>query len=197
VTLRPRTLHRASAIVLALFIFLHLLNHLALAAGSDVHLLVMSGLRAIYRSWIGEAVLLLCVGVQIYSGVTLALPRLGSILARRDWQVVSGLYMAVFLAIHVSAILWGRLYFGLDTNLWYGAAGFHVWPWPLFFVPYYGLAIVCFAAHIGYALSGLTGIKALVPAAALGAVAATLIVLLMSGTLVDLQVPTDYLASYR
>jgi hypothetical protein len=197
VTLRPRTLHRASAIVLAFFVFLHLLNHLALAAGSDVHLLVMSGLRAVYRTWLGEAVLLACVGAQIYSGITLALPRLRDVIARRDWQVVSGLYMAVFLAVHISAILWGRLYFGLDTNLWFGAAGFHVWPWQLFFVPYYGLAIICFAAHVGYALSRLTGIKALLPATALGAIAATLIVLLMSGLLVEMQVPTDYLDSYR
>jgi succinate dehydrogenase/fumarate reductase cytochrome b subunit len=42
VTVRPRTIHRVSAFVLALFVFFHLLNHLALAAGSDVHLL-MSG----------------------------------------------------------------------------------------------------------------------------------------------------------
>ncbi len=196
-TIRPRTLHRASASVLALFVFLHLLNHLALAAGSDVHLLVMSGLRSIYRFLPFELLLLTAVGTQVSTGLMLALPRVNGMIARRDWQVASGLYMSVFLAIHVSAILWGRLVMSLDTNLWFGAAGFHVWPWQLFFIPYYGLAVIAFAVHAGVALNHLTGIKALIPSAAMGAAAAVLILLLMSGALVDVPVPADYLAAYN
>jgi hypothetical protein len=197
VTVRPRTIHRASAVALAFFVFFHLLNHLTLVAGSDVHQLVMSGLRSIYRSWVGEYLLLVAVVGQVGTGLMLAGPRLKGVFARRDWQVLSGLYMSAFLAIHVSAILWGRLYMNLDTNLWFGAAGFHVWPWQLFFIPYYGLAIICFAAHVGYALHRFTGIRSVVPATVLGGVAAVFIVLLMSGVLVEVNVPADYLAAYQ
>jgi hypothetical protein len=197
VTVRPRTVHRASAVVLALFIFLHLLNHLALAAGSDVHLLVMSGLRAIYRTWVGEYVLLVSVIAQVGTGLMQAMPRVKGMIARRDWQVMSGIYLSIFLAIHVSAIMWGRIALDLDTNLWFGAAGFHVWPWQLFFIPYYGLAIISFAAHMGMALSKMTGIKALLPATGLGALAAALIIALMMGLLVTVTVPADYLAAYQ
>lgn len=194
--MRPRTIHRASASVLALFVFFHLLNHLALAAGSDVHLLVMSGLRSIYRSWVGEYLLLVAVVGQVSTGLMMFLPRLKGMIARCDWQAMSGLYMSAFLAIHVGAILWGRIYMNLDTNLWFGAAGFQVWPWMLFFIPYHGLAVICFAANVGVALNHLTGINAVVPSTALGAAVAVLIVLLMSGVLVDVPVPADYLAAY-
>ena len=196
-TARLRLLHRSSAIIIGLFGFLHLLNHLSLAAGSDVHMLVMSALRSIYRATLFEPLFLLLVVGQIVSGVRLALPRLNGMIERRDWQVISGLYLSAFLFIHISAILWGRLYQGLDTNLWFGAAGFHVWSWQFFFVPYYGLAIIAFAAHVGFAFRRMTGIDAPMPATVIGAIAAIAIILLMSGVLVDVQVPENYLASYR
>jgi hypothetical protein len=192
-----RRLHRGSAAVVGVFAFLHLFNHLALAAGSDVHLLVMSGLRSLYRATLIEPLLLLLVLTQVVTGIMLALPRLNGMVARRDGQLLSGLFLSAFLFIHVSAILWGRINQGLDTNLWFGAAGFQVWPWQLFFVPYYGLAIIAFATHVGFALKRLTGIAAPMPAAIIGAFAAIAITLLMSSVLVDVPVPDSYLATFR
>jgi hypothetical protein len=194
---RLRLLHRTSASLVGLFVFFHLLNHLALAAGSDVHLLVMSALRSLYRAPLFEVILLALVAAQVVSGLMLARPRLDGMVKRRDWQTMSGLVVSGFLFIHVSAILWGRLYQGLDTNLWFAAAGFHVWPWLLFFVPYYGLAIIAFAAHAGFALKRLTGLDAPLPAALIGALAASAIIVLMSGLVVEVPVPDAYLASYR
>lgn len=192
-----RRLHRTCDVVLAFFVVFHLLNHLALAAGSDVYLLVMSALRSLYRARFVEPLLLLAVLFWVITGVLLALPRLTGFVARRDWQVAATLYLSVFLITHVFAVLWGRLKLGLDTNLWFGAAGFHEWPWPLFFVPYYGLAIIAYAAHFGFALKRLTGLDAPLPAAVLGGVAAVAIILLMLGVLVDVTVPEAYLAAYR
>jgi hypothetical protein len=194
---RLKIYHRASAVVLALFIFLHLLNHLSLAAGHDVHLLVMSGLRAIYRWLPFEFILLAAVVTQIMTGARLATPRLSGMIKRRDWQLISGLYMSAFLTIHVTAILSGRFILGLDTNLWFGAAGFHVWPWQFFFVPYYGLAILAFFTHMGFVMQRIFGIAAVKPAIGFGIVVAGLVLMLMSGLVHQLPVPENYLTTYR
>jgi hypothetical protein len=194
---RIRRLRRTCDVVLAVFVLFHLLNHLSLAAGSDVYLLVMSGLRSIYRARFVEPILLLTVAAHVATSIFLIQPRLTGFLARRDWRLVSEIYLAIFLTTHVFAVLWARLRLGLDTNLWFGAAGFHVWPWPLFFVPYYGLAVVAYAAYFGFALKRLTGLNAPLPAAVIGAVVAAAIILLMLGEIVDVSVPEAYLAAYR
>jgi hypothetical protein len=194
---RLKTYHRASASLLALFLFFPLLNHLSLAAGSDVHLLVMSGLRAIYRWLPFELLLLAAVVTQIFTGVAMALPRLSGMIARRDWQVISGLYMSIFLTIHVSAILGGRIIQGLDTNLWFGAAGFHVWPWQFFFIPYYGLAIIAFFTHMGFVMRRVFGLDAVKPAFWIGSVIAVAVLLLMLGVIQEVPVPENYLATYK
>jgi len=64
------------------------------------------------------------------------------------YQILSGLYLAFFLLIHVSAVLSGRFVFGLDTNLYFGAAGLNIFPLYLFFVPYYLLSIISIFTHI-------------------------------------------------
>jgi hypothetical protein len=194
---RIRRLRRTCDVVLAFFVFFHLLNHLSLAAGSDIYQLVMSAFRAIYRARFIEPILLLVVAAHVTASIFLIQARLTGIVARRDWKLVSEIYLAIFLTTHVFAVLWARLRLGLDTNLWFGAAGFHVWPWPVLFVPYYGLAVVAYGAYFGFALKKLTGLNAPLPAAAMGAVAAAAIIALMLGVIVDVPVPEDYLAAYR
>jgi hypothetical protein len=194
---RIRRLRRICDVVLAVFMLFHLLNHLSLAAGSDVYQLVMSGLRSIYRARFVEPVLLLVVAAHVTASIFLIQARLTGFIARRDWKLICEIYLAIFLTTHVFAVMWARLRLGLDTNLWFGAAGFQSWPWTVFFVPYYGLAVVAYAANLGFALKKLTGLNAPLPAAVMGAVAAAVIIMLMLGVIVDVPVPEDYLAAYR
>jgi len=63
-------------------------------------------------------------------------------------QIWSGLYLAVFFVIHVGAVMVGRVVLQLDTNFYFGAAGINAFPFNLFFIPYYTLAILSFFAHI-------------------------------------------------
>ena len=56
--------------------------------------------------------------------------------------------MAVFFIIHLSAVLGGRLFLHLDTNFYFGVAGLNSFPLNLFFIPYYGFAIISFFGHI-------------------------------------------------
>jgi hypothetical protein len=56
--------------------------------------------------------------------------------------------LAIFLIIHLSAVLGGRLFLHLNTNFYFGVAGLNSFPFNLFFIPYYGFAIVSFFGHI-------------------------------------------------
>lgn len=199
-----RTLHRSSATLIALFAFAHIANHLAGLAGVATHLAFMESTRLVYRNPVVEIVLLLCVAFQVGSGLTLALRgwrlRRGFV----PWlQALSGVYLSFFLLVHVSAILSGRVLLNLDTNFYFAAAGFHVPPYPFFFVPYYFLAVVALFGHLGCAAywqvqhrPGLTRVLVIAIPTAVAAVVALLIVLLLAGKLQPFEVPAKYKATY-
>ncbi|MFK7963820.1 MAG: hypothetical protein AB8C46_07625 [Burkholderiaceae bacterium] len=123
-------------------------------------------------------------------------------------QALSGSLLAAFLLIHVSAVVAGRLWLGLDTNAYFAAAGFHVSPNQLFFVPYYFLAVTALFVHIGCAIywaltsrspeagAIATGRRALLGFAVVGSTFALGLVLAMAGALYPLQIPSDYTATY-
>ncbi|MEM8594802.1 MAG: hypothetical protein AAGF06_08345 [Pseudomonadota bacterium] len=104
--------------LLGAFIACHLINHAALFVSVEQHIQLMESLRTVYRHrWI-ECVLLLCVLLQVISGVYFIWERRKR--NRTHWlsklQVVSGAYLAFFLLNHVGAVLFARTVSGLDTN---------------------------------------------------------------------------------
>lgn len=144
--------HRASAVVLGLFAVVHLLNHIWGLGGVAAHVAFMDGARMVYRSPIGEAILLTSVAAQAASGVgmmwqTRARKPRGFMRAQR----LTGTYLAFFLIVHTSAVLIGRLGFKVDTNFYFGAATLVIPPLALFFAPYYFLAVVALFVHIAAA----------------------------------------------
>jgi hypothetical protein len=56
--------------------------------------------------------------------------------------------LAIFFLIHLSAVFVGRLFLHLDTNFYFGVVGINSFPFNLFFIPYYGIAILSFFGHI-------------------------------------------------
>lgn len=147
--IRIRKIHFVSGITLTIFIGLHLANHLASIVGVDRHIEWMNAIRHFYRAPIIEFLLLAAVLMQMYSGIRLFLSkRKTTKIGFEKLHVFSGLYLAVFLVIHVSAVLAGRFILHLDTNFYFGAAGLSSFPVNLFFIPYYSLAILSFFGHI-------------------------------------------------
>lgn len=145
-----KRIHYISGTILILFIFLHLSNHLIAWYGATIHISIMEVLRQVYRHPIVESILLFAVCTQIFSGTKLVFLSRNQnnkhILNKlQEW---SGLYLAVFFGIHVSAILIGRNVIQLDTNLYFGIAGIHSFPAALFFIPYYFLAILSVFIHL-------------------------------------------------
>lgn len=142
-------LHYLSGLVLAVFIGMHLFNHLYSVAGADKHIMLMKGLRLIYRNILVETILLVSVVVQIVSGIKLFRKnRKTAFSSFEKLHLWTGLYLAVFFIIHVGSVLVGRTVLHLDTNFYYGVAGLNTFPFMLFFIPYYGLATISFFGHV-------------------------------------------------
>lgn len=144
-----KKLHYISGLTITIFVGLHLLNHCYSILGANKHIEVMTTLRHFYRNIFVETLLLLAVATQIYSGLRLFKTKRQT--AKTFFQklhIWTGLYLAIFFIIHLSAILTGRLVLKLDTNLYFGVAGLNSFPFNLFFIPYYFLATVSFFGHI-------------------------------------------------
>jgi succinate dehydrogenase/fumarate reductase cytochrome b subunit len=144
-----KRLHYISGLTLTVFVGLHLFNHLWSIAGTEKHVEMMALLRVLYRNIFIEVVLMIAVLVQILSGLKLFWKGRKTAVSSFDklhrW---TGLYLAIFLVIHVSSVLFGRVVLDLDTNFYYGVAGLNTFPFSLFFIPYYGLAILSFFGHV-------------------------------------------------
>lgn len=144
-----RKIHYLSGLIITVFIGLHLFNHFCSIFGVDFHIEVMNTLRLFYRNVFIETILLSAVGIQIVSGIKLAIiNRKIAITSIERIHVWSGLYLAIFFVIHLSAVLGGRLFLHLDTNFYFGVAGLNTFPFNLFFIPYYGLALLSFFGHV-------------------------------------------------
>jgi succinate dehydrogenase/fumarate reductase cytochrome b subunit len=195
-------LHRIGACVIGAFLIGHLFNHLLALNGVAAHIRFMDAFRLVYRHPLVEVVLLLCVLSQILSGL---------VFLRRRWpgrqgglatlQLISGAYLALFLLIHVGAVVGGRALLSLDRNFYYAAAGMHVSPYQWFFVPYYFCAVLAVFVHLACAFHWLArhhrarraGTALLLAG---GVTVATLITAALGGALYPIAFPPEYLATY-
>lgn len=144
-----KRIHLISGLFIAVFSVLHLFNHFCSIFGADTHIEMMGFLRLLYRNILVESVLLFAVVLQIISGLKLLKYFKKTVITTFDrLHVWSGLYLSFFLIIHVSAVLAGRLLLHLDTNFYFAVTGLTKFPFNLFFVPYYALAIFSFFVHI-------------------------------------------------
>ena len=141
-------IHYISGLTITIFIGLHLFNHFCSIFGADKHIEIMNLLRHFYRNIFVETILLLAVFVQIISGLKLF--RTNQKIATSQFDklhIWTGLYLAIFFIIHLSAVFVGRFFLQLDTNFYFGVAGLNSFPSNLFFIPYYGFAIFSFFRH--------------------------------------------------
>lgn len=199
-----RTLHRISAIAIAVFAFLHITNHLVSLFSVASHIAFMEVARVIYRQQVIEAILLFLIGFQIISGLWFVVRGWTERHGLISWlQAISGTYLAVFFFIHISAIMVGRFVLKLDTNFYYAAAGFHVPPYPFFFAPYYFLAVLALFVHLGCVVYRRLETQphtirnlAVVSSAVVGGAISLLIVLSLAGVVHPVDVPAKYKATF-
>ena len=144
-----KRVHYFSGIIISIFIGFHLLNHFYSILGIRAHIQLMNDFRIVYRNVLIETILLIAVAIQIITGTKLFLKKRKTADSFFEkLQIWTGFYLAFFLIFHVSVVFIGRYYLKLDTNFYFGVAGLNTFPYSLFFIPYYGLAIVSFSGHI-------------------------------------------------
>ena len=144
-----KKLHFFTGLTITIFVGIHLFNHVWSIFGAEAHLELMNVFRLFYRNTFVEIVLLTAVLIQIISGIKLFIISRKNVVSRFEkLRIWSGMYLALFFIIHLSAVLGGRFILNLDTNFYFGVAGLNTFPFNLFFVPYYGLAIISFFGHI-------------------------------------------------
>ena len=144
-----KKIHFISGLTITVFVGLHLFNHTLSVFGADKHIEVMNTLRLFYRNIFIETILLIAVLVQVISGLKLFKNnRKKANTQFEKLHIWTGLYLAIFFTIHLTAVFGGRLFLQLDTNFYFGVAGLNAFPFNLFFIPYYGLAILSFFGHI-------------------------------------------------
>ena len=141
--------HGFSAVPVTVFTLAHLANHLAALAGAASHIEIMTALRAVYRQPVIEVVLLTCILFQFVSGLVLASRKLrvttGVV---GTMQSLSGVYLALFLLSHLTAVLTTYYVRGVDTNfVWLTSYSLVTDPWSARLGPYYILAVATFGVH--------------------------------------------------
>lgn len=140
----------SAGLAVAAFTFLHLFNHVVSVAGIDKHLSMMAALRFVYRNKWFESVLMAAIAILIISGLRLFwIKRKTASSFFERLHIWTGIYLGVFLIFHLTAVFAGRHILYLDTNFYFGVAGLNTFPLNLFFIPYYGLAVISFFGHIG------------------------------------------------
>ena len=157
---RWRFAHGVSAALISLFIAFHLCNHLAGLIGPDTHAHIMALGRRVYRSHIGEPVLVLLLLFQVISGVRLAWKwSYGMVDVPRALQVGSGAYLAAFVLAHMnSALISARMVHRIDTNwAWAsgGQAGLIMDAWNIRLVPHYALGVFFVLRHVACGFRGI------------------------------------------
>jgi hypothetical protein len=147
--MNTKKIHFISGLTIAVFVGLHLFNHFMSIWGADRHIAIMDNLRHFYRNIFIEIILLLAVLTQIITGIKLFIRKRKTVITFFDkLQIYTGLYLSIFFVIHVGVVFAGRIFLHLDTNFYFGVAGLNSFPLNLFFIPYYGLAIISFFGHL-------------------------------------------------
>lgn len=150
--MKLKLLHRISGIVIAAFLVLHLCNHLFALGGPALHITVMKYFRMVYRFPPVEVLLLVCVTIQIISGLLLVFTK-G--FRKQPFymiaQAFSGIYLSLFLINHVRAVLLARYEWHVETDFYFASGVAVHYPEKLFFIPYYTLSVLCAFTHIACA----------------------------------------------
>ena len=153
-----RVAHGLTAAILCLYVLFHLTNHLFGLVGPDAHATVMKIGRVVYRSRIGEPLLVTAMLFQIGTGVYLAW-RWSAAAAQgfyRTYQVASGAYLSLFILGHMNSVfIYARSFLGIPTD-WNFAIGAPTGlihdAWNIRLLPHYALGAFFVLSHIASGL---------------------------------------------
>lgn len=151
---RLRVAHGISALgIIALFLALHLGNHLTFVLGEPTYRAVMKAVRHVYRAEVIQPVLVALFLFQVGSGITLATRAAAYPIDRfRTFQIGSGIFLAAYVLGHMNSVfVFARLYLGIDSDWAFATgapAGLIKDEWNIRLVPHYGLGVFFVLSHL-------------------------------------------------
>jgi hypothetical protein len=154
---RWRVVHGLTAAVLALYVSFHIANHLFGLVGPDAHAAVMKIGRTVYRSEVGEPLLVAAMLFQIGTGLLLAWNwSVAPQPFHRTFQVASGAYLSLFILGHMNSVfIYARRFLGIPTD-WNFAIGAPTGlihdVWNIRLLPHYALGVFFVMSHIASGL---------------------------------------------
>jgi hypothetical protein len=152
-----RVVHGVTAAVLSLFVVFHLINHLFGLIGPDAHAAVMKIGRVVYRSALGEPLLVATMLFQIGTGLFLAWRWSASTHDfQRTYQVASGAYLSAYILGHMNSVfVYARSFLGIPTD-WNFATGAPTGlihdAWNIRLLPHYALGAFFVLSHLASGL---------------------------------------------
>ena len=156
-----RKFHGVAALaVLLTFVLAHLANHLLALWTPEFHGQVMKLLELFYRQKLIEPLLLLVMTLLVASGLTMAwryteAPQDGF----RVLQTLTGAYLAVFVASHLTAVfVMARWLEHIPTDWAFASgapAGLIKDPWNVRLIPHYAIAVWALVTHVGLGVRGV------------------------------------------
>ena len=195
-----RKAHRWNAVLLGSFLAVHLVSHIFGVLGPDSHSLVLNVVRPLYRNALVEPLLLAAFAVQIGLGSALVWKRATTGIDR-GWgmvQIISGIYLALFILAHTSSALFARYANDLDTNFWWPASTLSKIQLGIFFYPYYFLGISALFAHLAAALHFRSApIDIVRGLAATGTLIAVIVLSGFGGWYREFSVPVEYMKAFE
>lgn len=152
---RLRVAHGISALcIIAIFLALHLTNHLTFILGPVTYRAVMKAVRHVYRQEVLQPLLVLLFLFQVGSGVYLATRATAArpIDRFRTFQVGTGIFLAAYVLGHMNSVfVFARLYLGIDSDWGFATgapAGLIKDAWNIRLVPHYGLGVFFVLSHL-------------------------------------------------
>jgi hypothetical protein len=149
-----RVAHGISALgIIAIFLALHLANHLTFILGPDTYRAVMKAMRHVYRQEFLQPLLVALFLFQVGSGVYLATHADVRPMDRfRTFQIASGIFLAAYVLGHMNSVfVFARLYLGIDSDWAFATgapAGLVKDAWNIRLVPHYGLGVFFVLSHL-------------------------------------------------
>jgi hypothetical protein len=151
---RLRVAHGLSALcIIAIFLALHLANHLTFILGPTTYREVMKVMRHVYRQEVLQPLLVVLFLFQVGSGVYLATCASARRMDRfRTFQIATGIFLAAYVLGHMNSVfIFARLYLGIDTDWAFATgapAGLIKDAWNIRLVPHYGLGVFFVLSHL-------------------------------------------------
>jgi hypothetical protein len=152
-----RVVHGLTAAIISLYVLFHIANHLFGLVGQDAHAAVMKIGRVVYRSGLGEPLLVAAMLFQIGTGLYLAWRWSAAPQTfHRTYQVASGAYLSLFILGHMNSVfVYARSFLGIPTD-WNFAIGAPTGlihdAWNIRLVPHYALGVFFVLSHVASGL---------------------------------------------